>query len=99
MPKRSSRKDFVELAFDIFTRATKDPSPKPKGLDLAKKIAGRTTKQLQDDLKSAAAAALGSLGGKKGGPARAKALSKEKRSEIAKKAARTRWKKKSEKDA
>ena len=43
-----------------------------------------------DDVKSAAAA-LGRLGGLKGGPARAQALSAKKRSEIAKKAAAARW--------
>lgn len=39
----------------------------------------------------AAAAALGRAGGLKGGPARAKALTAKKRSEIAKKAAKARW--------
>jgi hypothetical protein len=43
-----------------------------------------------DELK-AAAAALGRKGGLKGGPARAKALSKKRRSEIAKRAAAARW--------
>ena len=42
--------------------------------------------------KNPAAVALGRLGGAKGGPARAKELSKEQRSEIAKKAAAARWK-------
>lgn len=41
--------------------------------------------------KNPAAVALGRLGGKKGGPARANALSAKKRSEIAKKAAEARW--------
>jgi hypothetical protein len=49
--------------------------------------------------KNPAAVALGSLGGKKGGPARAKALSKSRRSEIAKKAAESRWKPKKRKPA
>lgn len=43
--------------------------------------------------KNPAAVALGKLGGLKGGPARAKKLSKKKRSQIARKAAETRWKK------
>lgn len=43
--------------------------------------------------KNAAAVALGQLGGKKGGAARAAKLTKEQRSEIAKKAAQSRWKK------
>jgi len=41
--------------------------------------------------KNPAAVALGRLGGKKGGPARAQKLTAEERSEIAKKAARERW--------
>lgn len=44
--------------------------------------------------KNPAAVALGRLGGLKGGTARAKALSKKRRSEIAKKAAKKRWAKK-----
>jgi hypothetical protein len=42
-------------------------------------------------VKNSAAVALGRLGGMKGGKARAAALSSEKRKEIAKKAAQTRW--------
>jgi hypothetical protein len=41
--------------------------------------------------KNKAAQALGKLGGLKGGKARAKALSPERRTEIARKAADTRW--------
>jgi hypothetical protein len=44
-----------------------------------------------DDTKNPAAVTLGRLGGLKGGKARAKALSKKRRTEIAKKAARKRW--------
>lgn len=43
--------------------------------------------------KNPAAVALGKLGGKKGGPARARKLSATKRRDIAKKAALARWKK------
>jgi hypothetical protein len=46
--------------------------------------------------KNPAAVALGRLGGLKGGAARAKKLSKKRKSEIAKKAARARWKKSTE---
>ncbi len=49
-----------------------------------------TTKPIKE--KNPAAVALGSLGGKKGGPARAKKLSARKRKEIARKAAQIRWK-------
>ncbi len=45
--------------------------------------------------KNPAAVALGHLGGLKGGPARAKKLSSKRRSEIALKAAKKRWSKKS----
>jgi hypothetical protein len=41
--------------------------------------------------KNPAAVELGRLGGQKGGKARARKLSKKRRSEIAKKAARARW--------
>lgn len=55
---------------------------------------GETTDPLtpEDQIK-AAAAALGRLGGLKGGKARAKSLTKKQRQEIAKKAAAARWKK------
>jgi hypothetical protein len=43
--------------------------------------------------KNPAAVALGRLGGLKGGRARAKSLSEDKRKEIARKAAEARWKK------
>jgi hypothetical protein len=63
---------------------------------LAKLIAdiatGEVTETKTDDGKDPAAVALGRKGGLKGGAARAKKLTAEKRSEIAKKAAVTRWK-------
>ncbi len=59
----------------------------------------RSSKKPNDSLpstdgKNPAAVALGRLGGKKGGVARAKKLTAEQRREIAKKAAEARWKKK-----
>lgn len=45
----------------------------------------------EDDGKDPAAVALGRRGGLKGGKARAEKLTPEQRSEIARKAARTRW--------
>ncbi len=47
--------------------------------------------ELSPPEKNPHAAALGQLGGKKGGPARAVKLSAERRSEIAQKAAQARW--------
>ncbi len=47
----------------------------------------------EESTKNPAAVALGRLGGKKGGKARAAKLTSEQRSEIAQLAARARWKK------
>jgi hypothetical protein len=49
----------------------------------------------KESTKNPHAVALGRIGGKKGGVARAKKLSPEQRSEIARKASRARWDKKS----
>lgn len=54
---------------------------------IAKMITDKATQP-----KNPAAVALGRLGGLKGGKARANALSAKRRSEIAKKAAKSRWK-------
>jgi len=56
-------------------------------------IATGQTEAVPDDGKNPAAVALGRLGGLKGGRARAKALSPEKKREIAENAAKARWKK------
>jgi len=53
-------------------------------------VEGATTESTNKNL---AAMVLGSLGGKKGGPARAKKLTAKQRTEIAKKAAQARWQK------
>ena len=49
--------------------------------------------------KNPAAVALGRLGGRKGGKARAEKLTPEQRKEIARKAARARWDKKRQEDS
>jgi hypothetical protein len=54
---------------------------------VAKIATGEITEAADDDGKNAAAVALGRMGGK----ARAAALTAKKRSEIAKKAAKSRW--------
>jgi len=78
MPKRSSRpRDTNQLAKLITDMATGAAPPQTKG----------------NDGKNPAAVALGRLGGAKGGPARAKALSARQRAEIASVAAQARWKK------
>ena len=52
---------------------------------------GEVPKEEPPPVKNKAAVALGRLGGKKGGAARAAALTPEQRSEIARKAAAGRW--------
>ena len=69
-------------------------SKKPSDINaLARAIVDDATGEAkpEDAGKNPAAVALGRLGGLKGGKARAKALTKERRSEIAKKAAAARW--------
>ncbi len=78
MPKRTSKK-----------RASKTSDINI----LAKSIVDKATEE-PPQKKNPAAVALGRLGGLKGGKARAKKLSAEKRKEIAQKAAQARWKKK-----
>lgn len=79
MPKRSSRGrlDLNQLAKSIVDQAT-DEEPK---------------EQAEQPEKNPAAVALGRLGGKKGGKARAEKLTPEERKEIARVAANARWKK------
>lgn len=86
MPKRSSKKkrrpaDLNQLAKSIVNEATSEDQPETPSPD----------ESPDDSGKNPAAVALGKLGGKKGGPARAKKLSKRRRSEIAKEAAQVRW--------
>lgn len=80
MPKRSSRGrlDPNQLAKLIADEATGEAPPE----------------QPEESGKNPAAVALGRLGGQKGGKARAEKLTAKRRSEIAKKAAKTRWSKK-----
>jgi hypothetical protein len=77
MPKRSS--------------TPKPPSDENQAAyQIAQLLLGNT--EPADEGKNPAAVLLGRLGGKKGGPARAKKLSKKRRAEIARKAAKARWK-------
>jgi hypothetical protein len=79
MPDRTSKpkrpRDTSLLAKRIVDEATGDP-PHPAE---------------DQPKKNPAAVELGRLGGKKGGPARAKKLSAARRKEIAKSAAKARW--------
>ncbi len=89
MPKRSSKKrptDISLIAHRIIEEATGEPLIPSKPSEEPPKGEKPTRK------KNPAAVALGRLGGKKGGPARAKKLSAKKRREIAIKGAHARWK-------
>ena len=65
------------------------PAPPPDLNELAASIVEQATSD--KPAKNPAAVALGKLGGKKGGPARAKKLSAKRRKQIARKAAKARW--------
>ena len=86
MPKRSSTapspRDVNQLATPIVAVATSETL--------------EPTTEPAEKEKNPAAVALGRLGGRKGGVARAAKLSAKKRAAIAQKAARTRWAKKQE---
>jgi len=84
--RRSSKKlpkDPNRLAYEIVRLSTEEPEEKPKEPE-------------QTDERSAISkylSEIGKKGGLKGGPARAKKLSKKRRIEIAKDAAKSRWSK------
>jgi len=81
MPERSRKKrprDFNQIAHQVMLEST-----------------GQAPKEMASGpAKNPAAVALGRLGGVKGGPARAAALSARKRVQIAKKGAAARWNRK-----
>jgi len=77
MEKKKRSSDVNVLASQIVAEATKELTTIPS--------------QEPAKEKNPAAVALGRLGGLKGGPARARKLSVRRRTEIAKKAAKARW--------
>lgn len=85
MPKRSSKTkkpaafDPNTIASRIVDQATSEKPGEPEAMP-------------DEPAKNPAAVALGRMGGLKGGAARAKSLSKKRRSAIARKAAKSRWK-------
>lgn len=89
MPNRSRKpqtqgkqKDTQQLARSVLDTLVPDAEPKKR--------------PVKKKAKDPAAVALGRRGGLKGGPARAAKMTKEQRSESAKKAAQARWKKASD---
>lgn len=79
--------NITYLAYMKKTRMPRDMAQRAKAIvDLATEETPVATDLVKDYLSK-----IGRKGGKSGGPARAATLSPEKRSEIAKKAAATRW--------
>jgi hypothetical protein len=81
MAKRSTpKRDFMQVAKDSVEHA------------IGEQMDGKPLEAPPPDKRNPHAVALGRMGGKKGGKARAKAMSATKRRAIAKKAAASRWK-------
>jgi hypothetical protein len=81
MAKRSApKRDFMQVGRAIVEQA------------IGEKMDGSPLPAPPPDTRNPHAVALGSMGGKKGGKARAKSLSPARRKAIAKKAAASRWK-------
>ena len=83
MKKKKPSTDVNVTAFEILQAATGEPE------DVSHN--GKSVKKPDQPEKNPAAVALGRLGGLKGGKARAEKLSASKRTEIAKRAATSRW--------
>jgi hypothetical protein len=80
MAKRSNpKRDFMEVARGVVEQA------------IGEKMDGNPLPDPPKDDRNPHAVALGSMGGKKGGKARARVLSAAKRRSIAQKAANSRW--------
>jgi hypothetical protein len=91
MPKRSSSDPPSETPATKRERRPRDPNA--LAFNVVREAVGDTEKyQPEEREKNPHAVALGRLGGKKGGKARAEKLTAEERREIAKKAAAIRWK-------
>jgi hypothetical protein len=80
MPKRSSKKMDIRNVNVLASH-------------IIEQATGEKSPKPEDSTKNPAAVALGRLGGLKGGRARANKLTPKQRQEIAKKAAKARWKK------
>lgn len=91
MPKRSSRRRQHEDANELAARVIMHIAAESEAEDTGEP-------DMSKDGKNPAAVALGRLGGKKGGPARAAKLTPDERSAIARTAALARWRKAKNRD-
>ena len=87
----------AQAGADMLSSMAKTPKRPRDTNQLAKSIVDIATGEAEDkdpnDGKDPAAVALGRKGGLKGGKARAESMSAERRAEIARKAAKSRWEK------
>ena len=94
--------DALRLATGLLWRDTRHPyywgMPKRSSRRRQDEDAKYWEPDVSKDGKNPAAVALGRLGGKKGGPARAAKLTPDERSEIARTAALARWRKAKNRD-
>lgn len=104
-PNRSSKnkrpRDFSQRAMQVVREATEkaDSDAKPATQPAAtfystERSSQDHSEEMEREKKNPAAVALGRLGGLKGGPARARKMTPEERSDAARKAALARWKSK-----
>lgn len=84
--RKKTRRDTVEIARSVVEQAI--------GATLSGKPKEEAKETPVEDTRNQAAVELSKLGASKGGKARAKKLSARRRKEIARKAARARWKRK-----
>lgn len=84
MVKKATSIDINVIAHEILQAITGEPAGNTS-------VQRDPARKKELPAKNPAAVALGRLGGLKGGKARAKKLTAKKRTEIAKKAAKTRW--------
>jgi hypothetical protein len=89
MPKRSTRLDVNQIAALVVAQATHGEFV-PKGVETIYREREQAAKAALKG-KNPAAVMLGRLGGLKGGPARAAALSKAQKQKIGQKGAAARW--------
>ncbi len=83
--KKKTRLDFAEIARNVVEKAI--------GEKLSGEPLDKPEEPAEPDTRNPAAVALSKLGASKGGKARARSLTKAQRQEIARRAARARWKK------
>lgn len=92
MPNRSSKDRPDDVSLSKADRRPRDPNQ--LAYNIVREATGEAEKfEPEEKEKNPHAVALGRLGGKKGGKARAEKLSAKERSEIARQAALKRWEK------